>query len=130
MKSKLEQSWELVKFYETTRIFFNKHKKQLIKDYHEEMIKRTPEHQMDFEEYCLVVLYLMFQDVSVKRNQDGLFKSECEDLILYYQNNHQVLKSSWNKKSDKTLFEWVLTSYDIHKADSRGPLSLSILLKK
>jgi hypothetical protein len=127
MKSKLEKSWELVKFYETTRIWFKNHQKQLKKDYKEEMITRAPEHRMDFEEYCLVVLYLIFKENPKKRKEDGLFKTECEDLILYYQNNHEVLKTSWDKKSDKILFEWVLTSYDRHKADSRGTLSLSTL---
>lgn len=128
MKSNtLKESWEIVKFYETTRMFFNQHLNQLADDYEMEMSRRSKEHQMDFEEYCLVVVLLFFGN-KPQSKKDKLFENEAKDLVLYYQNNHSSIKKSWDKKFDKTLFEWVLTSYDRHKAESRPPLSLSSFL--
>jgi hypothetical protein len=130
MKTKtLKQSLELVKFYETTRIFFNQHQNQLADDYEQEMVRRAPEHRMDFEEYCLVVLYFMFKNEPSKRAETKLFLDESSNLIVYYQQNRHALKRRWDKDCDKTLFEWVLTSYDRFKADSRGPISLSDIFK-
>lgn len=129
MKSNtLKESWDIVKFYETTRIFFNQHVNQLADDYEMEMSRRSKEHQMDFEEYCLVVVLFMFNSKPRKNKTDKLFESEAKDLVLYYQNNSNTIKKTWDKKFDKTLFEWVLTSYDRHKAESRPPLSLSSFL--
>lgn len=130
MKTKtLKQSLELVKFYETTRIFFNRHHNQLADDYEIEMVRRAPEHRMDFEEYCLAVVYFMFKNEPKKTTKSKLFLSESEDLLLYYQQNHKALKKSWDKQCDNTLFEWVLTSYDRYKADSWGPIRLSDMFK-
>jgi hypothetical protein len=131
MKSNtLKDSWNIVKFYETTRIFFNQHLNQLMDDYENEMVRRSPEHQMDFEEYCLVVVLFMFSSKPRKTKTDKLFESEAKDLVLYYQNNYKTIKKTWNREVDNFLFEWVLTSYDRHKADSRPPLSLSSFLNK
>jgi hypothetical protein len=125
MTKKLKDSLSIVKFYETTRIFFNQHHNQLADDYEQEMVRRAPEHRMDFEEYCFVVLHLMFKNEKKKRAETKLFLSESTDLLLYYQQNSHAIKRRWDKDCDKTLFEWVLTSYDRHKADSRGPIMLS-----
>ena len=131
MKSNtLKESWSIVKFYETTRIFFNRHQETLVQDYKNEMERRTKEHQMDFEEYCLVVVLFMFKENPRKRAEDKLFQAEAQDLLLYYQNNKHSIKRRWDKTCDKTLFEWVLTSYDRHKAESKAPLSLSSFLNK
>jgi hypothetical protein len=130
MKTKtLKDSLSIVKFYETTRIFFNQHHNQLSDDYEIEMVRRAPEHRMDFEEYCLVVLHLMFKNEPSKRAETKLFLDESSNLIVYYQQNSHAIKRRWDKDCDKTLFEWVLTSYDRHKADSRGPISLSDIFK-
>lgn len=118
MKKTLKDSEKLIKFYEASRVFYNDHVNQLSDDYEMEMVRRPKEHQMDFEEYCLVVLHLMFKENPHKRVEDPLFQKESNDLITYYQQNHKRLKSSWDKSIDNNLFEWVLTSYDRHKADS------------
>lgn len=121
MKKTLEDSEKLIKFYEASRVFYNDHVNQLSDDYEVEMVRRPKEHQMDFEEYCLVVLHLMFQenaDKPDKRVEDPLFQKESKNLITYYQQNHKYLKSSWDRSIDNNLFEWVLTSYDRFKADS------------
>lgn len=118
MKKTLKDSQKLVKFYEASRVFYNDHVNQLSDDYEVEMVRRPKEHQMDFEEYCLVVLHLMFKENPHKRVEDPLFQKESNDLITYYQQNHKRLKSSWDKSIDDNLFEWVLTSYDRFKADS------------
>jgi hypothetical protein len=129
MTKTLKDSLSIVKFYETTRVFFNKHHNQLADDYEQEMVRRAPEHRMDFEEYCLAVVYFMFKNEPSKRAEQKLFLAEAEDLLLYYQQNHKAIKKSWDKDCDNTLFEWVLTSYDRHKADSRGSISLSDIFK-
>jgi len=118
MKKTLKDSEKLIKFYEASRVFYNDHVNQLSDDYEVEMVRRPKEHQMDFEEYCLVVLHLMFKENPHKRVEDPLFQKESNDLITYYQQNHKRLKSSWDKSIDDNLFEWVLTSYDRFKADS------------
>jgi hypothetical protein len=123
MKKTLKESQKLVKFYEASRVFFNEHVNQLFEDYEVEMVRRPKEHQMDFEEYCLAVLHLMFRDNPNKRVTDPLFQRESLNLITYYQQNKKSLKSSWDKSIDDNLFEWVLTSYDRFKADS---ITLSI----
>ena len=128
MKKTLKDSEKLIKFYETSRVFYNQHVNQLSDDYEVEMTRRTKEHQMDFEEYCLVVLHLMFKENPHKRAEDPLFQKESYDLMVYYQQNHKYLKSSWDKSIDDNLFEWVLTSYDRFKADSIT-LSISTLNK-
>ncbi len=125
----LKQSQQIVRFYETTRIWYKEHSKQLVEDYTEEMNNRTEEHQMDFEEYCLAVLYFMFQTGPVKRETDGLFMEESKNLLHYYQNNHEKIKSSYNTDSDDSLFDWVLRSYDQHKAEEWGGTSISSLNK-
>ena len=131
MKSNtLKESWSIVKFYETTRIFFNQHQETLVQDYKNEMKRRVKEHRMDFEEYCLVVVLFMFKENPRKRAEDKLFQAEAQDLVIYYQNNKHSIKKTWNKTCDKTLFEWVLTSYDRHKANSKAPLSLSSFLNQ
>jgi hypothetical protein len=126
----LKQSWSIVKFYETSRGFFNTHQNQLADDYELEMVRRAEEHRMDFEEYCLVVLHLMMKNKPRKNADDKLFEAESADLLSYYQNNDKSLKKTWNKDCDSTLFGWVLTSYDRFKADNRGSLSLSSLFNK
>ena len=126
----LKQSWSIVKFYETSREFYSLHENQLADDYEVEMVRRTEEHRMDFEEYCLVVLHLMMKTKPRKRAEDKLFETESADLLSYYQNNCKSLKETYNKDCDATLFGWVLTSYDRHKADNRESLSLSTNLKK
>ena len=118
MNKTLKDSQKLVKFYEASRVFYNDHVNQLYEDYVVEMVKRPKEHQMDFEEYCLAVLHLMFRDNPNKRITDPLFQRESLNLITYYQQNKKSLKSSWDKNIDDNLFEWVLTSYDRFKADS------------
>ena len=118
MKKTLKDSEKLIKFYEASRVFYNDHVNQLSDDYEVEMVRRPKEHQMDFEEYCLVVLHLMFKENPNKRVEDPLFQKESNDLITFYQQNHKRLKSSWDKSIDDNLFEWVLTSYDRFKADS------------
>ena len=117
MNKTLKDSEKLIKFYEASRVFYNKHVNQLSDDYEVEMVRRPKEHQMDFEEYCLVVLHLMFKENPDKRVEDPLFEKESGELITYYQQNHKRLKSSWDKNIDDNLFEWVLTSYDRFKAD-------------
>jgi len=124
MSNTLKESWYIVKFYETTRIFFNKYQETLVQDYKKEMDRRAPEHQMDFEEYCLVVVLFMFKENPRRRAIDKLFKAEAQELLIYYQQNSHAIKRRWDKTCDKTLFEWVLTSYDRHKADKRGPVTL------
>ena len=123
MKKTLKESQKLVKFYEASRVFYNDHVNQLSEDYELEMVRRPKEHQMDFEEYCLAVFHLMFKENPDKRVEDPLFQKESYDLMVYYQQNHKYLKSSWDKSIDNNLFEWVLTSYDRFKADS---ITLSI----
>ena len=122
-KKTLKDSEKLIKFYEASRVFYNDHVNQLSDDYEVEMVRRTKEHQMDFEEYCLVVLYFMFMNNPDKRLEDPLFRKESYDLMVFYQQNKKSLKSSWDKNIDDNLFEWVLTSYDRFKADS---ITLSI----
>ena len=117
MKKTLKDSEKIVKFYEASRVFYNDHVNQLSDDYEVEMVRRPKEHQMDFEEYCLVVLHMLFKHNHDKRVEDPLFQKESGDLITYYQQNHKRLKSSWDKNIDDNLFEWVLTSYDRFKAD-------------
>jgi hypothetical protein len=126
----LKQSWSIVKFYETSREFFNTHQNQLADDYEIEMVRRTEEHRMDFEEYCLVVLHLMMKTKPRKNADDKLFEAESADLLSYYQNNDKTIKKTYDKDYSKNLFEWVLTSYDRYKADSRGPIFLSSIFKK
>ena len=123
MKKTLKDSQKLIKFYEASRVFYNDQVNQLSEDYKVEMVRRTKEHQMDFEEYCLVVLYFMFMNNPDKRLEDPLFRKESYDLMVFYQQNKKSLKSSWDKNIDDNLFEWVLTSYDRFKADS---ITLSI----
>ena len=118
MKKTLKDSEKLIKFYEASRVFYNDHVNQLSDDYEVEMVRRPKEHQMDFEEYCLVVLYFMFMNNPDKRLEDPLFRKESYDLMVFYQQNKKSLKSSWDKNIDDNLFEWVLTSYDRFKADS------------
>ena len=118
MKKTLKDSEKLIKFYEASRVFYNDHVNQLSDDYEVEMVRRPKEHQMDFEEYCLVVLYFMFMNNPDKRLEDPLFRKESYDLMVFYQQNKKSLKSSWDKSIDDNLFEWVLTSYDRFKADS------------
>ena len=122
-KKTLKDSEKLIKFYEASRVFYNDHVNQLSDDYEVEMVRRTKEHQMDFEEYCLVVLYFMFMNNPDKRLEDPLFRKESYDLMVFYQQNKKSLKSSWDKNIDDNLFEWILTSYDRFKADS---ITLSI----
>jgi hypothetical protein len=122
-KKTLKDSEKIVKFYEASRVFYNDHVNQLSDDYELEMVRRPKEHQMDFEEYCLVVFHLMFKENPDKRVEDPLFQQESYNLMVYYQQNHKYLKSSWDKSIDNNLFEWVLTSYDRFKADS---ITLSI----
>lgn len=130
MKKTLKDSEKLIKFYEASRVFYNEHVNQLSEDYEVEMVRRPKEHQMDFEEYCFVVLFLMFKDNPDKRVEDPLFQSESHDLILYYQMNKKTLKTSWDKTIDNNLFEWVLTSYDRFKAESFEPICLSQIFNK
>ena len=118
MKKTLKDSEKLIKFYEASRVFYNDHVNQLSDDYEVEMVRRSKEHQMDFEEYCLVVLYFMFMNNPDKRLEDPLFRKESYDLMVFYQQNKKSLKSSWDKNIDDNLFEWILTSYDRFKADS------------
>ena len=122
-KKTLKDSEKIVKFYEASRVFYNDHVNQLSDDYEVEMVRRPKEHQMDFEEYCLAVFHLMFKENPDKRVEDPLFQQESYNLMVYYQQNHKYLKSSWDKSIDNNLFEWVLTSYDRFKADS---ITLSI----
>ena len=129
MNKTLKDSEKLIKFYEASRVFYNKHVNQLSDDYEVEMVRRPKEHQMDFEEYCLVVLHLMFKENPDKRVEDPLFEKESGELITYYQQNHKRLKSSWDKNIDDNLFEWVLTSYDRFKADKKSGISLSDIFK-
>ena len=117
-KKTLKDSEKLIKFYEASRVFYNDQVNQLSDDYEVEMVRRTKEHQMDFEEYCLVVLYFMFTQNPDKRLEDPLFRKESYDLMVFYQENKKSLKSSWDKSIDDNLFEWILTSYDRFKADS------------
>ena len=126
MKKTLKDSEKLIKFYEASRVFYNDHVNQLLDDYEVEMVRRPKEHQMDFEEYCLVVLHMLFKHNHDKRVEDPLFQKESGDLMVFYQQNKKSLKSSWDKNIDDNLFEWVLTSYDRFKADSIT-LSLSTL---
>lgn len=134
-KKTLKDSEKLIKFYESSRVFYNKHVNQLSDDYEVEMVRRPKEHQMDFEEYCLVVLHLMFKENPHKRVEDPLFEKESKDLIVYYQNNHKTIKQTWatfktwDMNCDQTLFEWVLTSYDRFKADEKSGISLSDIFK-
>ena len=130
MKTKLEKSWNIVKFYETTRQWYRQHELELSLNWGKEMEQRSKVHQMDQPEYCLVVLYLMFKENPKKRKEDDLFENESKNLLTYYQNNSKTIKKTWDKKCDMTLFEWTLTSYDRHKADMRGPLSLSTIFNK
>jgi hypothetical protein len=123
MKKTLKDSEKLIKFYEASRVFYNDHVNQLSDDYEVEMVRRPKQHQMDFEEYCLAVLHLMFKENQDKRVEDPLFQKESGDLITYYQQNHKRLRKTWDKSIDDSLFEWVLTSYDRSKADS---ITLSI----
>lgn len=116
-KKTLKDSEKLIKFYEASRVFYNDQVNQLSEDYKVEMVRRTKEHQMDFEEYCLVVLYFMFTQNPDKRLEDPLFRKESYDLMVFYQENKKSLKSSWDKSIDDNLFEWILTSYDRFKAD-------------
>lgn len=125
----LDDSMKIVKFYETSRIFFNQHRSQLMDDYELEMVRRSKEHRMDFEEYCLSVLFLMFRDNPHVRTEDKLFENESHDLLLYYQLNKKSLKKTWDKNCDDTLFEWTLTSYDRYKADNRSGILLSDIFK-
>lgn len=128
MKTKtLKESQMLVRFYETARIVYQQYKDQFFKDYVIEMERRCVDNQMDFEEYVLTCLYIMFNEPKKKRKEDVLFRAECGDLIIFYRNNHKKLKRSWDKSCDDNLFEWVLTSYDRYKADMKGTLSLSTL---
>ena len=129
MNKTLKDSEKLIKFYEASRVFYNDHVNQLSDDYEVEMVRRPKEHQMDFEEYCLVVLHLMFKENPDKRVEDPLFEKESGELITYYQQNHKRLKSSWDKNIDDNLFEWVLTSYDRFKADKKSGISLSDIFK-
>ena len=117
-KKTLKDSEKLIKFYEASRVFYNDQVNQLSDDYEVEMVRRTKEHQMDFEEYCLVVLYFMFTQNPDKRLEDPLFRKESYDLMVFYQENKKSLKSSWDKSIDDNLFEWIFTSYDRFKADS------------
>ena len=117
MKKTLKDSEKLIKFYEASRVFYNKHVNQLSDDYEVEMVRRPKEHQMDFEEYCLVVLHMLFKHNHENRVEDPLFEKESGDLITYYQQNHKRLRKTWDKNIDDSLFEWVLTSYDRFKAD-------------
>jgi hypothetical protein len=119
----LEDSQKIVKFYQAARVFYNDHVNQLSEDYEVEMKRRPKEHQMDFEEYCLVVFHLMFKQSDDKRIETPLFIKESYDLMVYYQHNYVYLKKSWDRSIDNNLFEWVLTSYDRFKADS---ITLSI----
>ena len=125
----LKQSWSIVKFYETSREFFNTHQNQLADDYEIEMVRRTEEHRMDFEEYCLVVLHFMMKNKLNKAANDKLFEAESADLLSYYQNNNKTINKTWDRDCDSTLFGWILTSYDRFKADNREPLSLSTIFK-
>ena len=129
MNKTLKDSEKLIKFYEASRVFYNDHVNQLSDDYEVEMVRRPKEHQMDFEEYCLVVLHLMFKENPDKRVEDPLFEKESGELITYYQQNHKRLKSSWDKNIDDNLFEWVLTSYDRFKADQKSGILLSDIFK-
>jgi hypothetical protein len=128
-KKTLKDSEKLIKFYEASRVFYNKHVNQLSDDYEVEMVRRPKEHQMDFEEYCLVVLHMLFKHNHENRVEDPLFEKESGELITYYQQNHKRLKSSWDKNIDDNLFEWVLTSYDRFKADKKSGISLSDIFK-
>ena len=119
----LEDSQKIVKFYKASRTFYKEYVNQLSDDYEVEMVRRPKEHQMDFEEYCLVVLHMLFKHNHDKRVEDPLFQEESKNLITYYQQNHKSLRKSWDKSIDDNLFEWVLTSYDRFKADS---ITLSI----
>lgn len=129
MKKTLKDSEKIVKFYESSRVFYNKHVNQLSDDYEVEMVRRPKEHQMDFEEYCLVVLHLMFKENPDKRVEDPLFQKESKDILVYYQQNHKHLRKTWDKNIDDSLFEWVLTSYDRFKADEKSGISLSDIFK-
>ena len=129
-KKTLKDSQKLIKFYETSRAFYNRHVSQLSDDYEVEMVRRTKEHQMDFEEYCLVALYFIFTQNPDKRLEDPLFRKESYDLMVFYQENKKSLKSSWDKSIDDNLFEWILTSYDRFKADKKSGISLSDIFKK
>jgi hypothetical protein len=119
----LEESQKIVEFYKASRTFYNEYVHTLINDYQVEMKVRPKKHQMDFEEYCLVVLHFLFKNNIDKRIEDPLFIKESYDLITYYQQNHKHLRKSWDKSIDDNLFEWVLTSYDRFKSDS---ITLSI----
>ena len=129
MKKTLKDSEKLIKFYEASRVFYNKHVNQLSDDYEVEMVRRPKEHQMDFEEYCLVVLHMLFKHNHDQRIEDPLFQKESGDLITYYQQNHKRLRKTWDKSIDDSLFEWVLTSYDRFKADEKSGISLSDIFK-
>lgn len=122
-KKTLKDSKRIVIFYQSLREFYHQHVNQLSDDYELEMVRRPKEHQMDFEEYCLAVFHLMFKEYENTSIENPLFIKESKDLMVYYQQNHKYLKSSWDKSIDNNLFEWVLTSYDRFKADS---ITLSI----
>ena len=127
-KKTLKDSKRIVIFYQSLREFYHQHVNQLSDDYEVEMVRRPKEHQMDFEEYCLAVFHLMFKEYENTSIENPLFIKESKDLMVYYQQNHKYLKSSWDKSIDNNLFEWVLTSYDRFKADSIT-LSISTLNK-
>ena len=127
-KKTLKDSEKLINFYKASRTFYKEYVNQLSDDYEVEMVRRPKEHQMDFEEYCLVVLHMLFKHNHDKRVEDPLFQEESKNLITYYQQNHKSLRKSWDKSIDDNLFEWVLTSYDRFKADSIT-LSISTLNK-
>jgi hypothetical protein len=122
-KKTLKDSKRIVIFYQSLREFYHQHVNQLSDDYEVEMVRRPKEHQMDFEEYCLAVFHLMFKEYESTSIENPLFIKESKDLMVYYQQNHKYLKSSWDRSIDDNLFEWVLTSYDRFKADS---ITLSI----
>jgi len=124
----LNDSQKIVKFYETTREWYKHWELQLSLDWAEEMERRTKDNQMDQTEYCLAVLYLMFYDEN--KPSDKPFTEEARNLLTYYQNNFKTIEKTWDKKCDMTLFEWTLTSYDRHKADMKGTLSLSTIFNK
>lgn len=130
MKNKtLKESQQIMAFYESTRLFYRKYEEQMMEDYKQEMERRADEHKMDFEEYCLAVLYLMFSEDRNKRKETPLFLNESKELMVYYQQNSKKIKRSWDKSCDDNLFEWVLTSYDRHKANQKGTISLSTIIK-
>jgi hypothetical protein len=124
----LNDSLKIVKFYEATREWYKHCELQLSLDWAEEMERRPKVHHIDQPEYCLSVLWLMFNNTN--KPSDKPFTEEARNLLSYYQNNFKTIKKTWDKKCDMTLFEWTLTSYDRYKADMRGPLSLSTIFNK